>query len=259
MAEKTLPEEYKKHLPKLSGVARDFFEKSFSDHSNTGYGQSKGSVLAALNSFLSNANNERMFTQVENHIDLNDIMEEGQILLVDTSIKKLGDNGAQFLAKLMVGLVNIASQQRDIHKKLRPVYVYVDEAWMALSAAAERMFFLAREQGVGLTICSVRPFSKYATYRQSWRVPCLGHTRFAGSCVGADRNVVLNNVGTVPEALKNRREHGFMLLCQAKKFPENAILIRPGKQYLDSLPRRNDAEMGSCIGGTRGGVRQVSS
>jgi len=147
-----LPDEYKPFVDKLSSTSRDFFYDEFPRTDKDGYKETKSQLMWRIDLLLENPNVARLFSQPETRFNLFREIEQGKIILIDTSIKAYSEMGSAFLGRFFIALVALASQQRDLDAHLRPVYFYIDEASTYLDERIEAILERAREARVSLTL-----------------------------------------------------------------------------------------------------------
>lgn len=150
MKSEALPEYLHPYLKNLSPAGQEFFRDQFGHKKQ--YGETKENLVWRLDMLLENDIIAGMFSQPRNLFSMSDIFESGKVLLIDTNVKTLGEMGSAFLGRFFISLVQLASQQRDTSKKLRPVWFYIDEASSYFTNTIESLLERAREARVGLTI-----------------------------------------------------------------------------------------------------------
>ena len=140
---------YKSYMDKLEGSAKAFFQTQFFTPS---FNQTKQQVLSRLWMVLSNQTLENLFSSKENSVDLVSALQEGKIVLVNTSKRLLQDYGSATLGRFFIALLAQAVIQRGTLPEYArdPYMVYVDEAQEYLDEKIENMLNQARKQSVGL-------------------------------------------------------------------------------------------------------------
>jgi len=96
-----------------------------------------------------------MFTSPETRVDLGRLMDTPHVIVIDNSVAKLTDSGAELFGRFFLALILGAAQQRAgrAEKDKLPVYVYLDEAASVISRdkAAARIVQTCRSQKIGMT------------------------------------------------------------------------------------------------------------
>ena len=142
---------FKPYMEKLEGSARAFFQTQFF---STSFGQSKKQVLSRLWAVLSNATLERLFSNVENKVDVYGAISEGKILLVNTSKDLLQREGSAILGRFFIALLSQAIIKRGNipESRRKPYMIYIDEAHEYFDYRFEEILNQARKYKVGFTI-----------------------------------------------------------------------------------------------------------
>ena len=144
-------EEFSEHIAKLSGTPRRFFETEFSSKE---FAATKTQVLRRIYGVLENQTFERMFTHPKSKLDMFTEMNEGKLILVNTSKALLKEQGTEIFGRFFIALIAQAAQERaNLHAIDRlPVMVYVDEAADYFDQNIGIILSQARKYNVGMTM-----------------------------------------------------------------------------------------------------------
>jgi len=89
-------------------------------------------------------------------LDMGLLGQGGRVLLIDTNLARFGEEGANVFGRLVIALVNQLSSQRMEHdeKKLKPVFVYIDEAqdYIREDAMFANILEKARASKIAMTV-----------------------------------------------------------------------------------------------------------
>ncbi|MGH1428744.1 MAG: type IV secretory system conjugative DNA transfer family protein [Arenicella sp.] len=121
-------EQFRPYMNKLDGSAKAFFQTQFNSSS---FKQVKSQILYRLWAVLSNSVLERMFSGTENKVNLYDAMNEGKIVLINTSKQVLGKIGSEVMGKFFIAMLTQSALKRAAITKeddRRGFHIYVDEA-----------------------------------------------------------------------------------------------------------------------------------
>ena len=244
MKSEKLPEEYELYLPQLSDNAQEFFAEQFANKKT--YGETKDQILWRLDLLLENTIVEQIFSQPKTTLDMNSVMAGGKILLVDTSIKSLGDMGSSFLGRFFIALVSLATVQRDTSKPLRPVYFYIDEASLYLDEKIEGLLERARESKLGLTIAT-QQLSQLRKVSPNLEASVLTNTgtKFVGACSHDDATRLSHALQVDATTLEHQPNLNFYL--HSKGLTKRAISIPIPAGHMDKLPKRTDEELAFIV------------
>lgn len=242
LAEGSLPEEYIPYLDKLSDQGKRFFLKDFGD---ANYKKTKAGVSWRINTFLENPFIEKIFSQTETRLDINDALNKGKVILIDTSIKNLGEFGSQFFGRFFIALINRASQQRG--NKAKPVYFYIDEASQYLDRNIESMLALARESRVGITLAH-QQLSHLSDVSSSLlrSVHANTATKIVGRCSQSDASAMSKEIGNIEAGtLKRPPTHAFHL--HSAHLKHITLQVKASYRDFENLPRRSESEIDAII------------
>lgn len=142
-------EEYRIHINKLSPTQRDFFNKRFHDN---GYKETKEQILRRIYGMSAVPTLDRMFSQPVSKIDMFTLLEEGKVVLVNTSKALLQDAGSALFGRLFISMVRQACFERANQKNRRRTYLYMDEAHEYLDDTTTTLLEQARKYEIGLVL-----------------------------------------------------------------------------------------------------------
>ena len=131
-----------------SETARTFWSQDFDE-----YGPADISpVQHKLGKLLKGGNVELMVSQGRTSFDLQDVMEQGKILLVDLS--SIGSEVRQILGCLILSLLHLTAIRRRHApgEQLRPFHIFCDEAHRFMTDAMEDLIAETRKFNVSLTL-----------------------------------------------------------------------------------------------------------
>ena len=232
---KELPEKFKPSLARLSGLAQEFFREDFQN--SRMYGETREQILPRLNTLLGNDAVMHMLSHPDTRIELSREIESGKVILVDTSIEKLGESGSTFMGAFMIALIALAAQRRPTNP--RPCYVYIDEAATYLTEQIESILERAREARVGLTLAhqSLSQLRDKSTKLES-SVITNTSTKFVGGVNSEDAARFAREIGVDADRLLNRNQPPFHFHMHSKGFSPVAIPITVEPGFIENMKRR---------------------
>lgn len=143
-----VPEEYKDYLPLLTQSGQEFFAERF--HQPDMKPVKELQIMWRLDQLIENPFFERLFCQPESKLNLREIIDEGKVLVIDTSEDKLDAHGSSFLGRLFLQLVLRESQQRK--DATRDAYLFVDEIGSYITPNIGTILEKAREARIAFTL-----------------------------------------------------------------------------------------------------------
>ena len=111
-------------------------------------------LVNKLGQFLSDPMLRSIFGQKENKIDLEELMNEGKIILINLSKGKLGEENSSFFGSMFITKIKQAGMARAAlpERERKDFYLYVDEFHNLVTETFENIMSEARKYGVCLTI-----------------------------------------------------------------------------------------------------------
>lgn len=231
----TLPEMYLKHVKKLSPDAQDFFAHDFHTKGTGGYGETKDQIRWRIRTLLKNPIIEQMFCSKADPLDIPRALDEGKIILVNTTPSKLGDEGCAFLGRFIVAVIANASARRETGSNPHPTLVYLDEAGLYVDKKMELMLQRARESRIGFTI-SLTELSQASPTLQAALLSNTS-TKIVGGCSEHDARVLSSPLRIPADHIEHQQAMNFKL--KVKGFLDVAVPIRIKAGYIESLPKRS--------------------
>lgn len=137
-------------------VVRRFWAIEFPEWSQRYDAEAVSPLLNKLGQLLADPLMRNIFGQSESKIDLYDILKRKQILLVNLSKGRIGDEKSAFFGAVLITKLYQASMQRiRLPEKDRiPYYLYVDEFQNIATRTFENILAEARKFGLNLTVAN---------------------------------------------------------------------------------------------------------
>ena len=111
-------------------------------------------LVNKLAQFLSDPALRNIFGQEENKVNLEDLMNEGKIILINLSKGKLGEENASFFGSMFITKLKQAGMARATmpESERKDFYLYVDEFHNLVTETFENLLSEARKYGLCLTV-----------------------------------------------------------------------------------------------------------
>jgi type IV secretory pathway TraG/TraD family ATPase VirD4 len=135
-------------------MVRRFFAVEFADWSEKFDTDAIIPLVNKLGQFLSMPLLRNIFTQKENKIDFEEIMQDRKIVLINLAKGKLGEENSSFLGSMFITKIKQAGMSRaEIPEGKRDdFYLYVDEFHNLITPTFINLFTEARKYGINLTV-----------------------------------------------------------------------------------------------------------
>lgn len=135
-------------------VVRNFWQYEWNAMEPKQQAEAIGPVLNKVGQFLSSSMIRNMTCQPKSTINFREVMDKQQILIVNLSKGKVGEDAMALLGSMIVTRVQLAAMSRaDVLAAERPdVFLYVDEFQNFATDSFAEILSEARKYGLGLTI-----------------------------------------------------------------------------------------------------------
>ncbi len=147
----------KKVVAKITDpVVKSFWVGEFENYNEKFMTEAISPIQNKVGQFLSSSVVRNILGQVKSTIDLNDIMDNGKILILNLSKGKLGEDNSALIGAMMITKIQLAAMQRAAipEEQRRDFYLYVDEFQNFATEAFATVLSEARKYRLNLTIAN---------------------------------------------------------------------------------------------------------
>ncbi|MFS4438614.1 hypothetical protein ACMA5I_10400 [Paracoccaceae bacterium GXU_MW_L88] len=227
---------YSEYIDKLDDVAKSFFYNQFDDNE---FKRMRKAVIRRLYLILENSTFERMFSQPESTLDLFEEINQGKVILVNTSQAMLKEQGLRTLGRFFIALLAQASAERALSTYKHPTICYIDEAHEYLDKNISVLLAQARKQRIGLFMAHQYLGQASNDVRQA----LMANTsiKLAGSMSNADARAMASEMNADPKLIQTQAPHHWTLY--AKGVTAQAVPVRYPVGYLERQEQRGDFDM----------------
>lgn len=187
------------YMDKLSGSARVFFAREFF---SPGFNATKKQISKRLWGVLSTPAFERLFSSPTNKIDLYQLLNDGNVVLINTAKDLLKESGASLFGRFFISMLTQAIMERSViaEDERVPTFIYIDECQDYFDANIELLLAQGRKYKVGL--CTAHQFLDQLTVSQRGSVLANTSLKLAGGVNAKDAKVLATEMGCRPEFLQ---------------------------------------------------------
>ena len=233
-------ERYAPYIEQLPDTARTFFREEFTKDSRAQYGETKDQVVRRLYGILENQTFERMFSNPRNKVDLFSAMNEGKIILINTSKDLLKEDGTKLLGRFFLALIAQAAQERATLTHKKSTFVYVDEIEDYLGGANERsldtILSQCRRQNIGIILA--HQFLNQLPARIDRSISANTAIRFAGGTSPEDARTLAPRLRTTPDFILGQKKGQFAAYIRG--ITETATKLSIPFGVMEAMPERSD-------------------
>jgi hypothetical protein len=135
-------------------TVRRFLEKEFEQFSFGYRADGTAPIQNKVGAFLADPLLNRILTAPEQDLHIRNIIDEGQVLLVNLAKGRIGEDSSSLLGGMLVTTIGLAAYTRAdmLAEKRRDFFVYVDEFQSFTTLALANMLSEMRKYRVGFTI-----------------------------------------------------------------------------------------------------------
>jgi len=135
-------------------MVKKFWSVEFPEYSEKYENEAIIPLVNKLSQFLSNPLLHNIFTQKENKIDFEALMNGEKIILINLSKGKLGEENANFLGSIFIAKIKQAGMMRAAIPEWarKDFYVYIDEFQNLVTETFENLLSESRKYGICLAI-----------------------------------------------------------------------------------------------------------
>lgn len=200
-------EAFQPYIDTLDGTSQRFFRTQFF---NKGFADTKEQIARRLWGVLSNGTMERMFNNKRNKVDMFEAINDGKIVLINTSKDLLQSDGSAILGRFFIALLVQAALQRQTipeHAR-RATFAYIDECHDYIDDKVEELLNQARKYKVGMVLAHQNldqlSIEQRSTFAASTSI------KFAGGLSAKDARTLAPDMRTSDDfllSMKKKNDH----------------------------------------------------
>ncbi len=135
---------------------RNFWEKEFAKYSYRYRADAIAPIQNKIGGFLANPTLCRILTEPKQNLSLRNVMDNGEVLLVNLSKGKMGEDASHLLGGLLMTSLGLAAFSRAniVEKERRPFYLYADEFQNFTTLSIVNMTSELRKYKLGLILAN---------------------------------------------------------------------------------------------------------
>lgn len=231
---------FAQHIATLDEDAQAFFKNQFFE---TGYAATKNQIVQRLYGVLRVPAFNRMFGSTENKLDLFQALQDGKVVLFNTSKALLGDDASSLFGRYAIALtIRAAFERVAAPEPYRLALLYIDEAKEYFrDATLDNLLTQVRKYNMGATIA----FQNLDQLPAALRPVVLANTSIK-LCAGLsdhDARLLARDMRTSPDMLLalKKTKHESEFACYLRNETPHAIRLTVPFLTLESAPRMSEA------------------
>jgi hypothetical protein len=196
------PTPYQTYIERLSPTAQAFLDELYRERST--YTQTRQLIRARVFHILSNPAFERMFSHPTNKVDLRRALDDGKVILVNTSKSQLKAEWSSVFGRYIIAQLAQAAFARAFipREQRRLALIHIDECHEYLDDSIEQLLIQGRKFATALHLYhqTFDQMQKAGLKATALAIPAL---RFTGSLNDADARLLAPEMRTSHEFLKS--------------------------------------------------------
>ena len=235
---------YKDDIEKLDPDAFDFFKHHFYADAVRG---TRAGIARRIHSLLAIPAFRRMFTASANALDLYSEMNRGTIVLVNTNVNLLKEDGMALLGRYVIArALGAAFERAPIPLRQRkPTYLIVDEAAPYFDDTFERLFTRARQ----FKLATIMAFQhlEQASDRLKSAIASSTRVKYAAGLGYKDRMTLARDMETTPEFIQSMKKdtneppQWAQFACYVRPDFDTACVQTIPFYQLENMPKMSEA------------------
>ena len=242
------PGPYLQYVDSLPETAREFFRTEFMDKS---FFQTKQQIRRRIFGVLENDTFRRMFSTPQNRMRMDEALNSGKIILVNTAVDHLKKDSSSLLGRYFIALTLQAAQERAGMRSKHPAFLYIDEAAEYFDDNVDTLLNQARKQKVGVILA--HQYMDQLTQGLRGSIAANTSIKLAGGVSDKDARALAPDMRCTSEFLSNqkRTNKSTSFACYVKNVTAQATSINVPFFALENEPRMGDGAFQNLIAENR--------
>lgn len=224
-------------IARLTGIAREFFEKEFPSRE---FAQTKVQVLRRLWGMLENRTFERMFSHPRSKLDFFAEMNAGKVILINTAKDLLKQQGSEIFGRFFIAMIAQAAQERStLPEQMRlPTFVYIDEAADYFDQNIGIILSQARKYNVGMILA--HQYLGQLDQKLHDAFSANTSIKFAGGVSTKDARSLSGMLRCAPEFIERQGKGSFAV--HIRGVTKDAVPLAFPFGFLEEKPRMTESD-----------------
>jgi hypothetical protein len=213
---------FAEHIVKLDPTALAFFENQFFSRA---FQQTRQQIARRLYGVLQVPAFDRMFSAQANKLDMFEAIQNGRIVLVNTSKALLKSDASALFGRYMIALAMRAIFERVAVRRHDPAFLIVDEAAEYFDDNLETLLSQARKYNMGVLFAHQHLEQLSPPLRSS--VAANTSVKIAGGISDRDARALAPDMRTNAEFVTSarKREHSTEFACYVRNMTDTAVKL----------------------------------
>jgi hypothetical protein len=235
-------------IEKLDPTSQAYFRNQFFTRR---YADLRQQIARRLYSVLSVPSFDRMFSATTNRLDMFDAIQDGKVVLINTSKALLKSDASALFGRYMIALTIKAAFERVATDRRTPAYLVVDEAADYFDENIETLLSQARKFNLGVVIAHQHLDQLSTALRSS--VAANTSIKLAGGVADRDARALAADMRTSAHFIGSmkKRSHSTEFACHVRNYTTNALRLEIPFGSLEKAPRMTAEQHAAVIARNR--------
>src|SRR5262249_2470765 len=238
------------HIRALDPTSQAYFENQFFTKS---YSQTKQQIARRLYSVLQVPAFDRMFASKINRLDMFQALQNGSVVLINTSKALLKTDASALFGRYMIARVIAAAFERIAlpASARNAAFLIVDEAAEYFDDNLETLLSQARKFNVGVLFAHQHLDQLAPSLRAA--VAANTSIKLAGGVSDKDARTLASDMRTPPDFISSMRKHprSTEFACFVRNVSANALRVRIPFGSMEAASKMRDAQFAQLISRNR--------
>lgn len=224
---------FAEHIVRLDPTAQAFFQNQFFSRA---FSQTKQQIARRLYGVLQVPAFDRMFSAPRNKLDMFEAIQQGRIILVNTSKALLKTDASALFGRYMIALAMKAAFERVAVTNRNPAFLIVDEAAEYFDENLEALLSQARKFNMGVLFAHQHLDQLSPALRSS--VAANTSIKLAGGIADRDARALAPDMRTTAEFISSTRKYpdATEFACYIRNVTDNAVRLQIPFGTLEAAP-----------------------
>jgi hypothetical protein len=224
---------FAQHIERLDSTSRAFFKNQFFTKS---YAQTRQQIARRLYGVLQVPTFDRMFSSKTNKLDMFDAIQNGKIVLINTSKALLKSDASALFGRYAIALTIRAAFERVAAKTRNPAFLIIDEAAEYFDENLETLLSQARKFNIGVLFAHQHLDQLSPVLRSS--VASNTSIKLAGGVSDRDARALAPDMRTTADYITSmqKRARSTEFACSVRNITSNAVRLHIPFGTLEAAP-----------------------
>jgi hypothetical protein len=235
---------FAEHIEKLDPTSQAYFHNQFFTRR---YSDLRQQIARRLYGVLSVPSFDRMFSSRINKLDMFNAIQDGKVVLVNTSKALLKSDASALFGRYMIALTIKAAFERIAAHRRDPAYLFVDEAAEYFDENIETLLSQARKFNLGVVLAHQHLDQLSTALRSS--VAANTTIKLAGGVSDKDARALAADMRTTPDLITSMKKHhrSTEFACYVRNYTSNALRLEIPFGSLETAPKMDDHQHAALL------------